>query len=76
MQKKSNILTRVNTVVGLNNFRFLPQLRSEFSRIGVDAWEVTPVKLDKKVPYSLVEREELKRIIFELYRDASSPFPG
>lgn len=67
--KEHDILTRVNTVVGKINYKSLPLLRDKLDDIGIDAWEVTPVKLNNQLNYSEEEKNMLRKIIFDLFSD-------
>lgn len=68
--KKHGVNTRVNTIIARNNYRQLPEMRKLFDGVGIDHWEVSPVKLDRVQSYSEKEKGELRKIILNLFDDS------
>ncbi|ARE20922.1 radical SAM protein [Lactococcus lactis] len=64
--KELGILTRVNTVCGPHNYKRMPQLKEEFSKIGVDYWELSALKLEEKIEYDATY-DEIHEVIEKVY---------
>ncbi|PMR92913.1 cytosylglucuronate decarboxylase [Streptococcus intermedius] len=64
--KDMGIKTRVNTVCGPHNFRNMPLLKQEFTKIGIDYWELSALKLNAKIEYDATN-EEIQNVIDEVY---------
>ncbi|MBT8339254.1 MAG: cytosylglucuronate decarboxylase [Desulfatitalea sp.] len=45
------VLTRVNTVVGPHNYTEMPRLQKRLSKLGVQQWELSAIKLEQRVTY-------------------------
>src|SRR5207302_6957567 len=53
-------------VVGPHNYREMPELQKSLSSLGVEQWELSPIKLDKMVKYP--NREEVLSVCEGIYR--------
>ncbi|MCJ0538736.1 radical SAM protein [Enterococcus cecorum] len=72
--KSLGIRTRVNTVCGPHNFRNMVKLQEIFTKIGVDYWELSALKLDMKIEYDATE-QEISEIIKKIYFDKDKLVP-
>jgi cytosylglucuronate decarboxylase len=67
LAKKYGISTRVNTICGPHNFKQIPVLKKHFSRLGIDYWEVSALKLKSKIKYiDLIDT--IEDVINEVYK--------
>lgn len=48
---REHMLIRVNTVVGPHNYKDMPAMQEFLEDIGVNQWELSPIKLSAKVGY-------------------------
>lgn len=72
--KSLGIRTRVNTVCGPHNFRNMVKLQEIFTKIGVDYWELSALKLDMKIEYDATE-QEIAEITKKIYFDRDKLIP-
>lgn len=63
--RDAGVRTRVNTVVGPHNYAEMPALQSLLADIGVDAWELSALKLDDCPRYP--DREDVLRVGAQVY---------
>ena len=62
--KRLGIKLRVNSVVGPDNFREMPELQNLFTEMGVEQWEMSSLKLeDQKLNYKDGDRELIENTI-------------
>ncbi|OLF14256.1 cytosylglucuronate decarboxylase [Actinophytocola xinjiangensis] len=62
------VLTRVNSVVGPHNYREVPAMQREFSRLGVRRWELSALKLAREVLYE--DPDDVVRVCEPVYTPA------
>lgn len=68
----SGILLRVNSVVGPDNYRDMPHLQNILTDLGVSQWEMSSLKLGKKLDYLPEDRSIIEtKIIPEMFTEAA-----
>lgn len=73
-----NLICRVNTVVGPHNFREMKDLQNLFTDLGVHQWELSSIKLERKLEYTpqdINDTEKVAQEIFELGRRKNKLIP-
>lgn len=69
------INTRVNTVCGKHNFADMLKLQDLLTEWGVDQWELSAIKLNKRMHYSDLEIEKIRAVNEELYNREGKLIP-
>jgi cytosylglucuronate decarboxylase len=62
------MLVRVNTVVGPNNFREVPELQTLFTELGVQQWELSSLKLERPLDWTKDDVRDMPAIVDAVYR--------
>lgn len=65
--REAGIVTRVNTVCGPANFREMPALQVVLSDIGVDQWELSSLKLERRLDWSACDEADLDAVVEQVY---------
>jgi cytosylglucuronate decarboxylase len=65
VMRQMGVSTRVNSVVGPHNYREVPAMQKEFSRLGVQRWELSALKLARNVLYD--EPDDVLRVCEPVY---------
>jgi cytosylglucuronate decarboxylase len=66
----SGLRSRVNTVCGPSNFREIPSLQDLLTNMGVEQWELSSLKLERKLEYSERDRVDIAAVIRYVYDEA------
>lgn len=66
----SHVCCRVNTVCGPNNFREMPDLQDLLTNMAVDQWELSSLKLERRLEYSDADVVALDQVVEYVYMDA------
>jgi cytosylglucuronate decarboxylase len=61
---------RVNTVAGPDNFRELPALQDLLTEIGVGQWELSSLKLERRLDYRRGDESDLDAVVRYIYDEA------
>lgn len=69
---RTGVLMRVNTVCGPENFREMPALQELLTELGVKQWELSSLKLERKLDYSEQDRHDIEPVIDYVYRQAAA----
>jgi cytosylglucuronate decarboxylase len=72
LAKERGLRTRVNTVCGPNNFRELPRLQDLLTDLHIDQWELSSLKLERRLDYTSRDIQEVDEVIRYVYTDAVS----
>ncbi len=70
--KSAGLHTRVNTVCGPANFRNMPALQEVLTQLNVDQWELSTLKLERRLEYTEADREDLEKVTKAVYVDGPS----
>lgn len=62
------LLCRVNTVVGPDNFREMKALQNILTDIGVQQWELSSLKLERRLDYTAQDRIDMDKVVDEVFR--------
>lgn len=62
--------SRVNTVCGPSNFKEMPSLQDLLTEMGVKQWELSSLKLERRLDYSDSDRKDILTVIRYVYDDA------
>lgn len=65
LTRDHGVLTRVNTVVGPHNYSEMVDLQQLLTKIGVNQWELSALKLEKRIIYP--DSEHLREIGEKIY---------
>jgi cytosylglucuronate decarboxylase len=63
--RERGVQTRVNTVVGPYNYEEMPRLQERLTELGVEQWELSAIKLERRIVYA--EPEHVRAICDPLY---------
>ena len=63
------IHARVNTVCGPENFREMPALQSLLTSLGVEQWELSSLKLERRLLYLPEDVDALEAVVKHVYRE-------
>ena len=66
----SHVRCRVNTVCGPNNFREMPDLQDLLTDLGVHQWELSSLKLERRLDYSDADVVDLDQVVEHVYIEA------
>lgn len=66
--KRLGIHTRINTVCGPHNFRDMPELQHILTSMGIEQWELSSLKMGKKLSYTKRDIEEIQGIVERIYK--------
>ncbi len=61
------MMTRVNTVCGPGNFREMPLIQKLISDLGVHQWELSSLKLERPLDYSIEDQIDVEAVIDGVY---------
>ncbi len=61
--KENGIRLRVNSVVGPRNYLDMPELQVVLTKMGVEQWEMSSLKLGKRLDYSDEDRSRIENIV-------------
>jgi len=65
--KAAGLHTRVNTVCGPRNFRSMPTLQVLLTELGIDQWELSTLKLERKLDYASTDRAAMEMVTHLVY---------
>lgn len=69
----NGIMLRVNSVVGPDNFRDMPSLQDILTDLGVVQWEMSSLKLGKKLDYTFEDRSIIEtEIVPKMFIEAAA----
>lgn len=63
----AGLRSRVNTVCGPDNFRQMPALQNLLTRMGVEQWELSSLKLERRLDYTRRDRNDVERVVRYVY---------
>lgn len=64
------IYTRVNTVCGPRNYKFIPELQRILTKNNIKQWEMSSLKLGGKLDYTNEDLTQIEHVIEYVYIDA------
>ena len=67
---RGGVMGRVNTVCGPGNFREMPALQDLLTAWGVSQWELSSLKLERKLDYTEQDQREIEEVVEYVYREA------